>query len=87
MERDRYLELQRLRLAGAVAWFICQPPFRLPGKITYRADFLVVWRDFLPRVTVEDCKGVVTQVSLNKIKQVRELYGVEVKIITRRNVR
>jgi Protein of unknown function (DUF1064) len=80
LEAKRYGELKALKAVGDVAWFIMQVPFRLPGGITYRADFLVVWKDFrFPRI--EDCKGVMTRVSLNKIKQVQEIYGITVDII------
>lgn len=89
LEAGRYRELKALQGAGDVAWFICQVPFRLPGGIIYRADFLVVWHSHpsLPRgspgVTVEDCKGARTRVSINKIKQVEEIYGINVQLITR----
>lgn len=88
LEMGRYLELKTLRQAGIVQWFICQPPFKLPGGITYRADFLVVWAitaetfcDVEP-VTIEDVKGYMTRVSLNKIRQVEEIYGITVQLIT-----
>jgi uncharacterized protein DUF1064 len=89
LEAARYSELKLLRKSGAVKWFICQVPFRLPGGIIYRADFVVVWAASSPepkdeQVTVEDCKGARTSVSINKIKQVEELYGIKVTIITRK---
>lgn len=106
LEAARYDELKTLRRVGAVAWFLCQVPFRLPGGIIYRADFLVVWshaavvkmgdcagvaifadsigKDF---VTVEDCKGARTRVSINKIKTVEAIYGIKVTIVTRKTVR
>jgi hypothetical protein len=83
LEAGRYLELKDLRRAGAIAWFLSQVPFRLPGGIIYRADFLVVWHDPMQRVTIEDCKGCRTRVSLNKIKTVEEIYGITVQIIDR----
>jgi Protein of unknown function (DUF1064) len=79
LEAKRYGELKALKAVGEVAWFITQVPFRLPGGITYRADFLVVWKGLIPRI--EDCKGAMTRVSLNKIKQVQEIYGITVDII------
>ena len=75
-EAARYGVLKMLRQAGHVDWFIMQTPFRMPGGIKYVADFLVVWAD--GRVTVEDAKGVRTQVYVNKKKQVEELYGVKI---------
>ena len=83
LEADRYYSLKNYWSLGMIRWFTRQVPFRLPGDITYRADFLVVWARLKDPVSVEDCKGVMTQVSLNKIKQVEEIYGFKVDIITR----
>lgn len=90
---DSKLELryaQRLDLewqAGTVAWYTRQVPFLLEGGITYRADFLVVRPDpFSSRVPpvflieVIDCKGVMTQGSRNKMRQVHARYGITVQI-------
>jgi hypothetical protein len=88
LEAARYDQLRLLQKAGQVLWFIMQAPFKLPGNITYRADFLIVWNDSgLKRVSIEDCKGCRTRVSINKIKTVEALYGIKVDIITRSNVR
>ncbi len=94
LEAARYDELKLLRKSGEIAWFICQAPFRLPGGIIYRADFLVVWMDDSEfgrppefSVSVEDCKGARTRTSINKIKQVEAIYGIKVSVITRSNVR
>jgi len=85
LEARRYEELKALRKAGAVAWFVRQPGFDLPGGIRYRADFLVVWmqanRTSVDRVGVEDCKGMSTRLSMNKIAMVEELYGIKVEIL------
>lgn len=62
--------------SGEVLWFIRQVPFRLEGGVVYRADFLAVLA--AGGVEVIDAKGHLTQASANKIKQVRERYGVEV---------
>lgn len=88
LEAQRYEELKTLKAAGEIAWFICQVPFRLPGGIVYRADFLRVNSPAYvaiggPAVEVEDTKGAMTRVSLNKIKQVEELYGLKVTLIRR----
>lgn len=95
LEARRYEELKLLLKSCAVKWFIRQVPFDLPGGIRYRADFLVVWAwkpghwggvpvpMHTEPVTVEDCKGARTRVSINKIKQVEALYGIKIEIITR----
>jgi hypothetical protein len=92
LEADRYVKLKLLREAGAILWFICQVPFRLPGGITYRADFLRVNSPAYtaiggPAIEIEDTKGAMTRVSLNKIKQVEELYGIKVTLISRKRGR
>ena len=94
LERDRYLELKNLWQIGAVSWFTRQVPFYLPGGIVYRADFLVAWNpaaqvDQRPArvVTIEDCKGFMTRVSINKIRQVEAIYGFQVQIITKKTGR
>ena len=84
-EANRYLELKSLREAGEIAWFITQVPFRLPGGIVYRADFLVVWKGG-GFVTVEDVKGFLTPVSKIKIAQVEAIYGIKIEVITRRKL-
>jgi hypothetical protein len=86
LEATRYEELKLARRCGLVEWFICQPPFRLPGGITYRADFLVQWSDRSTlghNVTIEDCKGADTRVSINKRRQVEAIYGIKVTLIRR----
>lgn len=84
IEARRYEKLKLLRGMGEVQWFTRQVPFHLPGGVRYVADFLVVWRD--GSVGVEDCKGMDTPMSKLKRKQVLELYGVEVRILTRGDV-
>jgi len=82
LEGLRYLYWTNLWRAGAIEWFTRQVPFQLPGNIIYRADFLIVHKG--AGVTVEDCKGMLTRVSANKIKQVEALYGFKVVLITKK---
>jgi hypothetical protein len=93
-EAKRYGELKELQAVGAIAWFLCQVPFRLPGGIIYRADFLIVWNDMQfnksftrSKVTVEDVKGMMTSASRLKIKQVQAIYGIEVELVTGKGAR
>lgn len=92
LEADRYLYWKNLWHVGAIAWFTRQVPFYLPGGIVWRADFLVATNFSRPSdklvasgdgVVVEDCKGVMTRVSINKIKQVEAIYGFKVHIVKR----
>jgi hypothetical protein len=78
-EARRYQELCLLQravavyTANSVRWFLRQPSFDLPGGVRYIADFLVIWDD--GRITVEDVKGVETQVFKIKKKLFEEKYG------------
>lgn len=72
----RWLELRKA--AGEIAWYIRQVPFLLEGGIRYRADFLVVLSS--GGVEIIDAKGFLTVLAGNKHKQMRERYGIEVKL-------
>jgi Protein of unknown function (DUF1064) len=94
LEAKRYLELKQLRAIGVITWFTRQVPFHLPGGIIWRADFLIIWNRGAARsiedwelVQVEDCKGMMTRVAINKIKQVEAIYGFKVHIITKKDLR
>lgn len=72
-------EYHKLRVKwGEVSWFIRQVPFHLTGGVIYRADFLAVLTQ--GGVEVTDSKGYDTQSSRNKRRQVKELYGVDVRL-------
>jgi hypothetical protein len=72
-------EYHKLRVKwGEVSWFIRQAPFHLTGGVIYRADFLAVLTQ--GGVEVTDSKGYDTQCSRNKRRQVKELYGVDVRL-------
>lgn len=79
LERSYYDKLKLRQKNGEVIFFLRQIAFDLPGGIRYFSDFLV----FLSDGSVEfiDTKGRDTQLSLNKRKQVEELYPVEIKIV------
>jgi len=89
LEASRYRYWLNLWHCKQICWFIRQVPFDLPGNIIWRADFLVVWDLHADRlhpaddeiVRIEDCKGWMTDVSRNKIKQVEDIYGIKVHII------
>ena len=87
-EAARYSELKLLQAANQVRWFIRQPRFDLGNGIVYVADFLVLWNadetTFSDtRVTVEDVKGVETDVFKLKRKLFEAQYG-ELTLITKR---
>ena len=71
----------RVRI-GEVAYFLRQVRFDLPGGVIARIDFQAILPAGVGREAVEtiDAKGRLTQDAANKYKQIRELYGVEVKL-------
>lgn len=80
-------QLELERKAGAVLWWVPQASFLLEGGVVYRADFLVV-RPLSPcnlgctlgrSVDVVDCKGFMTSVSFNKMRQLQDRYGIVVQ--------
>ena len=79
-EAKRAAELDMLWKAGEIAWWLPQVPIPLPGGIKYFVDFQYYEN---PSMTVvwEDCKGMITKVSALKIKQVEEIYGIEIEIV------
>lgn len=78
-EADRYGDLKALKIAGEVRWFARQVSFDLPGGVKYRADFVVAWRD--GSVSVEDAKGMSTREYINKRKQMKAVWGIEIREI------
>ena len=84
LEGLRYLYWINLWRAGAIELLLRQVPFDLPGNIIYRLDFMVIGH---PKpgegrwILYEDCKGHMTRVSENKIKQVEDIYKIKVDLI------
>jgi hypothetical protein len=76
-EMNHFRQLQGMKAAGVVKFFLRQTRFDLPGVVKYYADFAVFYVD--GRVDFLDAKGVRTPVYAVKRKQVRELYGVDIR--------
>ena len=98
LEMRRYKELKLLKAANQIAYFLRQVPFHLPGGITSRIDFMVVYLAVggsgAHVIEYEDCKAGAgkrskgryndaDRVGVNKRKQIKALYGVEVKLVTK----
>jgi hypothetical protein len=75
-EARRYCELELLKKAGEVSWFLRQVPFDCGGGIKYRLDFLIVWTS--GEVTFEDVKGFKTATYKMKKKLVESRYPIEI---------
>ena len=76
-EMHRYRELELMRANGLVSFFLMQVPFRLPGNVRYFADFMVFYPD--GHWEVQDKKGVKTALYILKKKQVKAIYGIEIR--------
>jgi len=80
LEARYYEQLKIRKRSGEVVLFLMQVPFRLPGGVFYRVDFV----EFLANGTVRfiDTKGKDTQESINKRKQVEAEYPpVKIEIV------
>lgn len=75
-EAKRYLELKALQRLGEVIFFLRQTPFHLTGGVKYVCDYLVFWQDGY--VTIEDVKGMRTDMYKLKKKQVETLYPITI---------
>lgn len=76
-EASAYQELLRLRAAGEIKLILRQVPFDLPGNIRYFADFCVVDKNGAFRVL--DAKGMKTRVYINKKKQLKAIWGIDIE--------
>lgn len=75
-EGNRYAELCMMQKAKEVIRCFEQVPFSLSSGIDYIADFVVLWAD--GHFTVEDVKGVRTDVYIMKKKLFKEKYGIDI---------
>lgn len=81
LERDYYVKLKALQKSGEVLFFLRQVGFDLVGGVRYFADFQVFYAS--GEVEFIDTKGVLTDISKLKIKQVEALYPIEIKVVRR----
>lgn len=70
--------LRARQAAGEVRWFIEEVPFRLPGHVVHRIDFLAVLAN--GEVQLIDAKGRDHAMGKLKRRQVEELYGVQIQL-------
>lgn len=71
-ELRRYRRLKQHREDGTILFFLVHPRFHFPDGSSYTADFLIHWTDGL--VTVEDVKGVETQIFKRNLKAMAHHY-------------
>lgn len=78
-EANVYDQLVMMRAAGEIRLILRQVPFDLPGGIRYFADFCIIDKEGKFRVL--DAKGVKTRVYINKKKQLKAIWGIDVEEI------
>lgn len=81
-EARRAVQLEQLRQAGEILWWIPQVRFPLdaPSGQTsraYVADFLVLWTT-MGTLTIEDTKGFRTPEYKRKLKAMRDVYNITI---------
>ena len=81
-ERVRGEELRMLQLAGSIIELEYQPRYVLNEKpqCVYTADFRYIETE-LGQTVVEDVKGVMTEAARLRIIWLKQLTGIEVKVI------
>ena len=75
-EKNRYLELELLKKAGEILFFLRQTPLHLPGNAKYYCDFMCFWKD--GSITFEDVKGFKTDIYKLKKKIVEATYPINI---------
>lgn len=79
-EADRYDQLMLMLKAGEIRGVFPQHPFRLPGDVVYRADFVILDNDGTWHV--EDAKSVATardKVYRLKKRQMEAVLGIKIR--------
>ena len=75
-ECQRYKQLKQLQELGEIAFFLRQVPFHLSGGVKYVCDFLIFWSN--GEVTIEDVKGMKTDLYRAKKKMVEATYPINI---------
>ena len=75
-ERQRYRELKLLKKSGEILFFLRQVPFHLQAGVKYVCDYLIFWTN--GEVTIEDVKGVKTDMYILKKKMVEATYPITI---------
>ena len=82
LEASYYQHLKLLQRSDIIHHFHRQVAFDLPGGVKYICDFLVFYLQPDSYCEYVDVKGMKPlPISQMKIKQVKEIYGVEVRLV------
>lgn len=85
LEAAYYEHILMLERTKILSYHLRQVPFRLPGGVKYLVDFALFYSD--GKVRYIDVKGVLTQTSNLKIKQVMDLYPVTIELMTKQDMK
>ena len=85
LEASYYEHILILQRTKIISYHLRQVPFHLPGGVKYLVDFVL----FYPcgKVRYIDVKGVFTDKSRIKIKQVVDLFPVNIEIMTKQDMK
>jgi hypothetical protein len=75
-EHKRYQQLKILQNSGEILFFLRQVPFHLQAGVKYVCDFVVFWTS--GEVTIEDVKGMKTDMYILKKKMVEATYPITI---------
>lgn len=78
--------LERMKASGKVLFYLEQVPFRLPGGVFYRLDFMEFHApkdDCDGDIIFTETKGRMTSDALIKIKQVQDIYNIPIRIVSK----
>lgn len=75
-EAKRYSELKMLKDSSEVLFYLRQVPFHLPGNVRYVCDFMVFWSN--GEITIEDVKGMKTDMYIVKKKILEDTYPIHI---------
>jgi hypothetical protein len=75
-EHKRYQQLKILQNSGEILFFLRQVPFHLQAGVKYVCDFVVFWTN--GEITIEDVKGVKTDMYIVKKKMVEATYPITI---------
>ena len=75
-EAKRYQQLKMLQNSGEILFFLRQVPFHLQAGVKYVCDYLIFWTN--GEVTIEDVKGIKTDMYILKKKMVEATYPITI---------
>lgn len=85
LEASYYEHVLMLERTKILSYHLRQVPFRLPGGVKYLVDFALFYPNGMVRYV--DVKGVLTQTSRIKIKQVQAIFPVVIELMTRQDMK